>query len=427
MNALALATLALLPQAEERLGNLALEDVARLFRAAEEAAAGDGGALWGVDLAVPVLVVDPLSRRVAANRADAEGVLVEQGGVFLGTLPKEKPVANAPVEWLGERWAMVLSLFVTDVPAERVALVAHESFHVVQPGLGLYVFGDENAHLDGPDGRLWLQLEWRALGRALVSAGEERSAAVRDALDFRAARRALHAEAAANENALELREGLAAYTGQRLAGLDAAACVADVERRAAKEDGFNRSFAYFSGPLHGYLLDALAPDWRRGLDGKSDLGALLATAAGVTPDAARAEGRAKTYGGEALRAAERQRDAERLARLARFRKLLVEGPVLVLDLSVLRPGSTMNTRKTFPLEEGRIVYTERRHTAEWGTLTIGEGAAILEDARTKRGYVSLENAALDRKSGPGWTLEVAPGWCVAPGERPGDFRVERVP
>jgi hypothetical protein len=73
--------------------------------------------------------------------------------------------------------------FLGETSAERVALLAHESFHRVQPKLGLYVFGEENEHLDRPEGRLWLQLEWNALEAALATQGEERLAAARDALD----------------------------------------------------------------------------------------------------------------------------------------------------------------------------------------------------------------------------------------------------
>jgi len=408
-------------QEEERIGALALADAARAFAELVEASARDGGALWGRPVAGPVLIVDPASRKVAANQA-GEG-LAERGGVHVGVLPKEKPIANAPFEWGGVRWAMVMAPYLGGTREERVAVMAHEAFHCVQQELGLYPFGPECAHLDVLEGRVWLQLEWRALAAALGAQGEARTRAVADALAFRAARRALFPEAAASENALEIREGLASYTGLRLAGRGAAEVVAYANERIAKEKSFVRSFAYFSGPLYGYLLDGARATWRAELRADADLGARLAEALALVPapDGKRAEERAASYGGAELRAAEAERERARQEILARFRAELVDGPVLVLDLTQVKTG-TMDTRKVVPFDAGRTVYTERKLVAAWGTLEVHDGA-ILEDSATRLGRISLRDAAPDRRSGPGWTLELAPGWTIAAGERAGDFVV----
>jgi hypothetical protein len=53
----------------------------------------------------------------------------------------------------------------------------------------------------------------RALAEALSHDGDGRRAAIRDALDFRARRRALFPGAAEEEDALERNEGMAEYTG----------------------------------------------------------------------------------------------------------------------------------------------------------------------------------------------------------------------
>jgi hypothetical protein len=45
----------------------------------------------------------------------------------------------------------------------------------------------ENDHLDALDGHYWMQLEWRALSRALSSSCAARAAAISDALAFRRA------------------------------------------------------------------------------------------------------------------------------------------------------------------------------------------------------------------------------------------------
>jgi len=410
---------------EEQLGTLPLSRAARCFAEFEEACARDGGRLWGRSVCGPVLLCDPATRRIAGNQPDGEGELVEKGGVFVGTLPADQPIANAPLEWAGVRWAMVMASFVGESQAERVSVLAHESFHRVQPELGLYAFGGECEHLDTPEGRLWMQLEWNALELGLSSTGEGRLTAVQDALDFRAARRERFPDARARENPLEIREGLASYTGLRIAGYTAGEVVASVAKRRTTEDGFVRSFAYNSGPLYGYLLDASLETWRGSVRRESDLGALLAAALNLAPSAARAAERAARYGSAALRVSEEARERARQERLATWRAALVDGPVLVLDLALVS-SAAMDTRKTHAFDAGRTVYTERKLIAKWGTLEVEDGA-ILEDSGSRLGRVSLRGAAPDRSSGEGWTLALASGWTIAPGERAGDLALRNGP
>jgi hypothetical protein len=410
---------------EERIGTLPLARAAACFAEFDEACAREDGRLWGVEVCGPVLLVDPATRKVAGNRPDEQDQLVEREGVFVGTLPSDRPVANAPLDWAGVHWAMVMAPFLGETRAERVGVLAHESFHRLQPELGLFVLNEENVHLDAPEGRLWMQLEWNALEIALSTAGEARLLAVQDALAFRAARRARFPEAGARENPLEIREGLANYTGLCIAGLTGGEVVAYVANRRRTEDGFVRSFAYNNGPLYGYLLDACLDTWRKDVRGTSDLGALLAAALNLAPDAARAAERSALYGGTALRTAEEERERARQARLEAYCAALVDGPVLVLDLALVTSG-TLDTRKLQPFDEGRTVYTERKLIAKWGTLQVS-GSAILEDSTTRRGRVSLHAAAADHLSGEGWKLDLAPGWTIAPGERAGDFVVRRNP
>jgi hypothetical protein len=415
--AVAVVTAALAGPAQEPVP-LTPERARTTFAELAAACARDGGALWGIEVCGPVLLVDPTTRAAMANQADAEGRLAPDGDLFTGTLPPEVPLANAPVEWAGVRWAMVLSLFLGDTPSARVTLLAHESFHRVQPGLGLYPMAPPNEHLDSADGRYWMQLEWNALEHALRSDDGARRDAVRDALDLRAALRARFAEAPPRENALEIREGLANYTGLRLADQGDAEVAANVAARRAREDGFAHSFAYCSGPLYGYLLDRAAPAWRETLDAESDLGALLAEALELAPDAARGAEAAARHGGPELRAVEDARERERAAQRAVWRAALIDGPVLVLDLSG-RVTGTVDTRKTHTLEPGVLVRTERTLQAAWGELVV-RGGMVLEDARTRKAHVALAGASEDAMRGPGWTLALAPGWIVAPGERPGD-------
>ncbi|MBX3229291.1 MAG: hypothetical protein KIT84_18280 [Labilithrix sp.] len=375
-------------------------------------AAADGGKLWGRSLAGPFLFVDPGTRQVVANERDAQGKLAARDGVFVGRLGDDDMIANTSVEWSGTRWTMVMwdDDFAEDA-ARRRRLMLHEAFHRVQPALGLVAAGEPNEHLDTRDGRYWLQLEWNALETAIASPPVA-AAAIADALAFRAARRRAFPEAAARENALEIHEGLAEYTGARASGTSEADAVAAVRARRQATSGFVRSFAYVSGPLYGYLLDRTGDDWRRGLGKDSDLGALLARRARVDVPAS---GDAERWGGIALGTAEDTREAERQVRLRAWRVALVEGPVLAIDLTTVTSGS-FDPRKVHAFASNQVVYTSRTLVAPWGKLTMEDGA-MLEDRASARAFVSLSRRD--------WTLRLEPGWTLAPGERSGDRRIVR--
>lgn len=63
-----------------------------------------------------------------------------------------------------------------------------------------------------------------------------------------------------------------------------------------------------------------------------------------------------------------------------------------------------------------VVYESRVLVAPWGKLTMEQGA-LLEDRARARAAVSLT-----RKD---WTLQLAPGWSLAAGDRAGDQRIVR--
>lgn len=98
-------------------------------------------------------------------------------------------------------------------PFRRLTLLAHESFHRIQPSLGLSASDAPDPSLDTEAGRLWLRLELRALARALRSTGVIGRKSAVDAMVFRMYRDRLCPGTAAMEAAMEKQEGLAEYTG----------------------------------------------------------------------------------------------------------------------------------------------------------------------------------------------------------------------
>ena len=247
-----------------------VETAQTYFSEAHSLCQADHGQLWGVSLCGPIMFVDPQSRSIVASQPDAKGLLKAEFGVFVGLLPTDQNIANTAVEWSGVYWTQMLWPLPGEV-RQRETLISHELFHRVQSQLKLpKVEGGENAQLDTVDGRYYLQLEWLALSRALqASTDEERIKAAADAVLFRAERYRLFPGADAQEQALELNEGLAEYTGVRVGNPTREEQIKTAlnDLSSHRDDStFVRSFAYATGPGYGLLLDRYLPGMARSVE-----------------------------------------------------------------------------------------------------------------------------------------------------------------
>lgn len=409
---------------QEPVINLQLAE--QYFREAQDLCERDGGRLWGVSLCGPMIFADPATRAVVANQPDKEGRL-SQGAVFAGTLPSEAVIANTAIEWAGVKWTMVMWPL-PEEKQERVRLMAHELFHRVQDALKLAAVSPANSHLDLKDGRIWLRLEWRALERALQEQGAARRAVVADALVFRRHRQALFPQSAAEEFALETNEGLAEYAGLKLSTrslAELAALAAYSLRQFHRRPSYTRSFAYATGPAYGALLDAAGVNWRKRVKVGDDLSTLLqhAMALKLPPDlAAQSAARAPQYDGAEVIAFETVRDLTRKQQLAKYRALLLDGPVLVLPIS----GSlnySFNPNNLVSLDDSNTVYPTARITDDWGVLVVRDGVLMSREGGRITKLQVAAPAAPDARplQGSGWELELKEGWSLTPGNRPGDF------
>jgi hypothetical protein len=394
------------------------------FREARATAARDGGALWGVNLEGPILLVDPTTRAVVASQADRGGVLRARGRVFVGTLPREINIARTAVAWSGVRWTM-LSWPLPEERQARIRLVMHEAFHRIQNRIGLRAVDPANRHLDSRQGRMWLRLEWRALERALQESGAARRQAIRDALSFRRERHRRFPAAAREEAALELHEGLAEYTGYAMSArspAELAALVAYRLREEGRGDSFARSFAYASGPAYGTLLNAMRPGWRSALRPGDDLADLLRRAVGGELRAGQARARAPVYDGDEVIASERRRERARAHQRAEHRARFVTAPVLVLPLS--EPDWAFDPNTVLPLDAERTFYPELRMVDTWGILEASRGALLVRKrGKLVEARVPAPSSIRAPLRGDSWSLDLAPGWRLVPGRRRGDFEV----
>ena len=384
----------------------------------------DGGKLWGRSVSGPMIFVDASSRTMVANEADANGVLRVQNGAWVGTLPSEINLANTSLDFGGKRWSMVMWP-VSDSKYVRRRLLMHESFHRIQPALGISSPDRSNAHLGTTSGRIWTRLEWRALTEALLRTGAERQQALRDALTFRAHRRTLSPTAAEDERMLELNEGLAEYTGLVLSGLPRSV----LHDRAAvqlaqheQQESFVRSFAYVSGPAYALLLDAAGIPWRRRIRASSDLSAMTAKGYGIrTVDASGAEKLTERYNCARMIAEERARDAARVQNEARLKARFVDGPTLGLPIGNSFSFS-FDPNGAISLPGVGTVYEKSRITDEWGILEVTSGGVLLLRRADGifTGVVVPAPKAGQTTVGEGWLLTLEPGWSVVQGSRQGD-------
>ena len=387
--------------------------------------------MWGLALYGPIMFVDPRTGNVVANQADLEHRLTAQGEVFVGKLPGDISPANTAKDWAGVHWTMVMWP-VSDFRQPRERLLLHECFHRLQEKLGLPARDAVNAHLDTLNGRIWIQMEWRALERALRQSGPARQAAIADVLLFRSYRRSLFPDAAGKENALELNEGLAEYTGVKLssADLEETAVRANLILRQARNNAtFARSFAYVSGPAYGTLLDLSGRPWRASLNPTSDLGALLQLRYGIRNDVSEAAARAalSRYEGEEIVTIETQQDQRRQQQIAESKKKFLDGPVLIFSLSP-DVNYSYDPNNVIGIDATNTVYPTMRMVDAWGVLTVTNGAWL---ERNASGHLSLARVPAPSDlsarplTGEGWSLELANGWEVTRGERPGDLKITK--
>lgn len=401
---------------------------ARAFNRMQVLCEADGGRAWGVSLCGPMLLVDPATRRFVANMQGEETPLEQDGAMFGGRLPDNVPVANTAVRWNGRTWTMLMLPLPKDEAALSILLM-HEAWHRIQAEIGLAATNADQDQLETEQGRVALRLELRALAAAVAATDPARQRrAISDALLFRAWRQQRFPGAQDAEDAMERHEGIAEYTGRVLAQ-DAALTAHLVEhlRKGDTVSAYARSFAYYTGPAYGVLLDGASPGWRGSWNRRDGLPQLLASALRLQPSSGDAafNARGARYGVADIRKQEAARAARQAAVIAGLRATLVEGPVFILP--VKGASFSFNPNQVTPLPPQGAVYGTIRAAAKWGVLEVGRDGLLSTDwSRLSVSHVGMTETA-DGLKGDGWTLALQPGWRVVPAERAGDWTIAPQP
>ena len=169
------------------------------IRRATEQTADRSARLWGIRFEPDLLLLSPASQRM---------VIVRYGGTMSAcdttALPTDIPIANSVTNYRGRRYVTLVSDWFDKRNAEALLeLTAHESFHFYQDSPGIEAVTSQNSHLDTPQGRALLHMEFDALRRALR--GSRR--ALKTALQIRKERRRMFPDI--NESTFEKHEGTA--------------------------------------------------------------------------------------------------------------------------------------------------------------------------------------------------------------------------
>ena len=403
---------------------------AAAFAEAHTLCRADNGRLWGHTLCVPMMFVDPANREAVLHQP-ANGA-VKDGTAFRLALPPGIGIANTSIDFQGKRWSMVIWPLPAD-PTQRAILLMHESYHSIQPALGLQGNGGlgKNAELDSREGRIWMRAELAALRTALLATGKQRKQALTDALLFRVYRMSLWPHAQADEQALELNEGLAESTGidagLHSVGARIAAAIHDIDE-TEKESGFVRSFAYATGPAYAELLDAVQPDWRRHVTSEFAFGKAAAAVYHIAmpkPDRSRAMAAIMKHGGKQIIAQEDARAKVTVTRNARFTKALVDGPTLTLPLGKI--SISFDPRQVYTLPGHGSVYQTLTLGAAWGNLQVhGDGMALIPSTFSSVIVPLHETPTGSQVIGNDWSLTLNKGYGFQPDpHRKGSFIVTR--
>jgi hypothetical protein len=137
--------------------------------------------------------------------------------------------------------------------------------------------------------------------------------------------------------------------------------------------------------------------------------------------------RAGRYGGARVIAFETEQASRREQKIAAFRKAFVEGPTLSLPVG---------SRFSFSFDPDHVdsfpgvgqVFGSAKVTDEWGVLQVQSGGVLMKRPAADFTGVVLPAPASpsgEKLNGEGWTLQLNPGWKLAPGARSGDWTVTR--
>ena len=384
--------------------------------------------LWNKNLYGPILLIDPESMKIYANEPDTAGILKPDGKIYSGILPDNVNFGNTAMKWGGKVWA-TLMLPLPENKYERNDLFAHESFHRVQPSLGFISNVGNNDHLDDKNARIYLRLELEALKNAIqASSKKEIKQHLTNAMTFRKYRNLLYPESNKTENSLELKEGLAEFTGLIISGRNKELTTKHLVSRiiqSFENPTFVRSFAYYTTPVYGYLLYNENKKWNKDISDTTNLTEYFIKAFNINipADLKNAfEIISDNYNGKTIVQEETAKEEENKRKIAEYKHIFIELPHF--ELMFIKMNIQFDPRTLMPLEDMGTFFPHIRVTDEWGILTVENGALI--DADWVK--ISITNPVKTEDKiiiGNGWTLELTEGYVIEKEKTSGNYKLTK--
>lgn len=349
------------------------------FQELDSLSAIDDAKMWGKKLNGATMFVFPKQRIVLANEADPAGKLLFKEGLYFGRLPENINIANTSFEWNGKDWTMVNWNAVSKTDAySRGKLLLHESWHRIQKEIGIEPVMTKNTHLDELEGSVLLKMEFMALIRALNQPSENMDQHLINALTIRLYRQFLFPEN--NEDAFEMHEGMAEYTGFKLCGLNDEILPKILAKQleiALDKDGLANSFAYLTGPAYAVLFSKLKENW---LNDALTVNSLTKTGIQLVKKQfptnkkmlkKQLEDIKQAY--QAMEMIKKETEKFELQKqlVKAYEEKFLKGEVLLIKNNQLQ-FSFNPQEKLIPVQNG-VVYNTMRLSGEWGVAEIKNG------------------------------------------------------
>lgn len=394
--------------------NSELEKYGNIFKDLEKYLSKENGKLWNHQLYGSLLLVNPNSRTIIANEKDTKGILIKNGEVYTGILPNEINIANTAFDWNSKRWTMVMLPLPKDYN-ERLNLLTHELFHRIQPEIGFAnLYQKTCAHLDKIEGRIYLKLELEALKKALAADSEiQQEQHIRNALFFRTYRHQLFPNGKANENLLELNEGLAEYTGSTLSDRkdkDLKTHYIQSIEKLYENPTFVSSFAYRTIPVYGYYMKQIDETWNLQITDTTNLTNYISDFFNISIPVNLKDSvlhLRDEYDFKRINNFEIKRQQKQEEILAKLDVKFQENPILTIPFQNM--NISFNPGNLIPYRDLGTVYPNLRITDNWGILTAEKGALVANN--WSKVIVSEPSKITDEIiEGEGWELELNSEW-----------------
>lgn len=369
----------------------------------------DNGFLWGQQLHKNMFFIDPETYEFVANAPIEKHQTTKNGNVYIGTYPKNLNFGNTSVQIDETPWTMVMWPLPKSLD-EALEIMAHEAFHSTQKALRFETNADAISHLEQKDARILYRLEMNALYKCLVTRNHEH---LRNALAFRKLRFEKYKATAIDEIKMETLEGLAQYTGYKLAYRDSSRLlerILQIINRNAQANSLSRSSAYASGVLYGFVLDESGTEWRKMAVPLFDAYKLCISQFDINAHIIKninINEIRNQYNYEEILKQETKRHSIAMAKIAEYTNKLVNNNPLILPL--INMNISFNPGNVVSLGQMGNVYEQLVLKDIFGTLTATKGALLSSDYKAVS-VSSPEKTDSATITGQGWKLELNEGF-----------------